>query len=97
MTSEHADSSTESAPQSGNAFTVSDIEKLTQLSDEYFRRAKESVLGYGTTGMLNTTHRMTRQEIADFRKEANLIWIANPLPDGSRRHVDRIYAKTRFC
>ena len=37
------------------------------------------------------TRRMTRQEIEDFRKEAHLIWIANPLPDGSRMHVDRIY------
>lgn len=35
--------------------------------------------------------KLTPRELAAFRKEAHLIAIANPLPDGSRTHVPRIY------
>lgn len=37
------------------------------------------------------TRRLTPGELEDFRKEAWLVAIANPLPDGSRRHIWPIY------
>lgn len=42
-------------------------------------------------GERRKTSRFTQEKIADFRREANLIWSTPPLPNGSRQHVDMIY------